>query len=75
MNTQPKRLYRSRTNRMIAGVCGGLAEFFMLDATLIRLFFVLGTLLGFGSLLIVYVAMWLIVPEEPAGPLTPPTAV
>ncbi len=65
MNTQPKRLYRSRNNRMIAGVCGGLADFFVLDPTLIRLGFVLGTLLGFGSLLVVYIAMMFIVPEEP----------
>jgi phage shock protein C len=42
MDTPGKKLYRSRTNRRIAGVCGGLAEYFNVDATIIRLLFVLG---------------------------------
>ena len=66
--TQPeKHLYRSRSNRVFAGVCGGLAEFFGLDATLIRLAFVLGIVFGFGSLLVVYLVMLFIVPELAAG--------
>jgi phage shock protein C len=59
-----RRLYRSRTNRQIAGVCGGLAEHFKLDATLIRVLFVVLAVLG-GSGILIYVAMWIIVPQEP----------
>ena len=59
-----RKLYRSRTNRRLAGVCGGLAEYFNLDATLIRVLFVVLAVLG-GSGLILYVAMWIIVPKEP----------
>ena len=59
----PKRLYRSRKEKVIAGVCGGLAEYFGVDPTLIRLIFVLFLLVG-GSACLVYLAMWLIVPLE-----------
>ena len=59
----PKRLYRSRKEKVIAGVCGGLAEYFGVDPTLIRLIFVLFLLVG-GSAFLVYLAMWLIVPLE-----------
>jgi phage shock protein C len=63
---QTRKLYRSRTNRMLAGVRGGLAEYFNTDATLIRVIFVALAVLG-GSTLLVYPAMWIIVPEEPHG--------
>lgn len=66
MSQNKKRLYRSRSNRQIGGVCGGIAEFFDLDPTLIRLFFVFAFLLG-GHGLLVYLVLWLIVPEEPVG--------
>jgi phage shock protein C len=59
-----RKLYRSRTNRQVAGVCGGLAEHFNMDATLIRVLFVVLTVLG-GSGIIIYIAMWIIVPQEP----------
>ena len=59
-----RKLYRSKTNRQVAGVCGGLAEYFNLDVTLIRVLFVLLAVLG-GSGLVIYVAMWIIVPREP----------
>jgi phage shock protein C len=59
-----RKLYRSKTNRKLAGVCGGLAQYFNIDATLIRVLFVLLAVLG-GSGLVVYVAMWIIVPKEP----------
>ena len=61
---QVRKLYRSRTNRMLAGVCGGLAQYFNTDVTLIRVLFVALTVLaGDGPLL--YLAMWIIVPKEP----------
>jgi phage shock protein C len=59
-----RKLYRSKTNRQLAGVCGGLAEHFGIDATLIRVLFVVLAVLG-GSGLVLYVAMWIIVPKEP----------
>lgn len=59
-----RRLYRSKTDRKLAGVCGGLARYFNIDATLIRVLFVLLAVLG-GSGLVLYVAMWIIVPKEP----------
>jgi phage shock protein C len=59
-----RKLYRSKTNRQVAGVCGGLAEYFNLDATLIRILFVVLAVLG-GSGVVIYVAMWIIVPKEP----------
>ncbi len=60
-----KRLWRSRRDKKIAGVCGGLGEYFHMDPLWMRLLFVLFFILG-GSALLVYVIMWLIVPLEPA---------
>jgi phage shock protein C len=59
-----RKLYRSKTDRKLAGVCGGLAQYFNVDATLIRVLFVLLAVLG-GSGLVLYVAMWIIVPNQP----------
>ncbi|MFC4943437.1 PspC domain-containing protein [Pseudonocardia sp. GCM10023141] len=57
------RLTRSRTDRMLGGVCGGIAESFGIDATLVRIGLVALTLLGVGSGAIVYVAIWALAPE------------
>jgi phage shock protein C len=62
--SQTRKLYRSQTNRMLGGVCGGLAEYFNTDATLIRVLFVLLTVLG-GAGPIIYLAMWIVVPNQP----------
>lgn len=59
-----KRLYRSREERVIAGVCGGIAEYFEVDPTLIRLLAVIVVLLG-GSGILAYLIMWLVVPLAP----------
>ncbi|MFC3908129.1 PspC domain-containing protein [Legionella dresdenensis] len=59
-----KRLYRSRTDRMIAGVCGGLATYFEMDPSWVRILFILFLLLG-GCAILVYLIMWLVVPKEP----------
>ena len=61
---ETRKLYRSRSNRQIAGVCGGLAEYFNMDATLLRVLFVVLAVLG-GSGIVLYLAMWIIVPREP----------
>ena len=66
---EPRKLYRSRTQRMIAGVCGGLAEYFNLDATLMRVLFLLLAVFG-GSGLVIYVVMWIIVPGASKAPPT-----
>ncbi len=63
MKQNVKKLTRSITDRKIAGVCGGLAEFFAMDSTIIRVIFVLATVFG-GSGLLIYIAMALIVPEK-----------
>jgi phage shock protein C len=63
---QTRKLYRSRTNRKLAGICGGLAQYFNLDATLMRVLFVVLAVLG-GSGLVIYLVMWIIVPNEPQG--------
>jgi phage shock protein C len=63
-STEYKKLYRSRKEKMIAGVCGGLAEYFDLDPTWVRLAFILFFFLG-GSAFLVYIIMWLIVPLAP----------
>lgn len=67
MSADYKRLYRSRTNRMISGVCGGLGEFANVDPTLIRLLFAAGTIFSGGVLLLVYLAMVFVVPEAPVA--------
>jgi phage shock protein PspC (stress-responsive transcriptional regulator) len=60
-----KRLYRSKTERKIAGVCGGLGEYFNVDPVLIRLILVLLIFAyGFGAL--AYIIAWIIVPEKPS---------
>lgn len=58
-----KQLRRSRTDRKISGVCGGLAQFLGIDSTAVRVAMALLTLLG-GMSLIVYLVMWLLIPEE-----------
>jgi phage shock protein C len=61
---QVRKIYRSRTDRILGGVCGGLAQYFNADPTLIRVVFVLLTVLG-GAGPLLYLAMWIIVPKEP----------
>lgn len=60
-----KKLYRSTSNVKISGVCGGIAEYFGADATIIRLLWVLGTLMNFFIGVVAYVACVFIVPEDP----------
>ncbi len=62
---QVKRLYRSRTNKMLGGVCYGFADYFQVDPSIIRIAWVLFTMLG-GAGLLAYLICWLVLPEEPA---------
>jgi len=64
MTENVRRLYRSRTQRMIGGVCGGLGEYFDIDPTLVRLLFVVTALAG-GPGLLAYIIMLIVVPSEP----------
>jgi len=59
-----KKLYRSRKEKMIGGVAGGLAEYFEIDPTLVRIIFIVSLFLG-GSGILAYIILWIIVPEEP----------
>jgi phage shock protein C len=63
---QTKKLYRSKKNRIIGGVCGGLAEYFKIDPLIIRLIFVALTFAD-GVAIIIYIILMIAVPEEPAG--------
>ncbi|MFH1708236.1 MAG: PspC domain-containing protein [Planctomycetota bacterium] len=69
--TTVKRLFRSRTNRMLAGVCGGLAAHMGIDPTVMRLLVVLGTVSS-GVLpgIVIYIVMALIVPAKGVTPCT-----
>lgn len=58
-----KRLYRTREGRVVAGVCAGLAAYFGVDPTLVRLAFVLVTLFG-GLGVLFYLFAWIVIPEE-----------
>ena len=58
------RLYRSRTDAMIGGVCGGLGRYLGVDSTLVRLFFVLLGLTGNGIGILIYFLLWIIIPPE-----------
>ena len=58
-----KKLYRSRRNRIIGGVCGGLAEYLGVDPTVVRVIMALATFVG-GMSILVYLIMWLLIPEE-----------
>ncbi|HEV7952356.1 MAG TPA: PspC domain-containing protein [Candidatus Saccharimonadales bacterium] len=60
-----KKLYRSRTDKKIAGVCGGLAEYFNIDATVIRIIFIVLLLPGGFPGLLPYVILWIFVPLKP----------
>ena len=70
-----KKLYRDRTEKMIGGVCAGLADYFDLDVTLVRLIFVVLLFTPLHGLLL-YLILWIITPAAPAGYLssTPPAA-
>ncbi len=64
MDTNYKKLTRSVSNRMIAGVCAGLGEYLGIDPTVIRLLVILAFFTGFGGIALVYLIMALVVPEQ-----------
>lgn len=62
--TDYKTLTRSKSNRMIAGVCAGLGDYLNIDPTVIRLLFVLGFFTFNGAMLLVYLIMAIVTPEQ-----------
>ncbi|NMB79560.1 MAG: PspC domain-containing protein [Methanomicrobiales archaeon] len=62
-----KRLYRSKTERILGGVCGGIGRHVDVDPTVIRLLWGVMTLLSVGAGLLFYIFAWIIIPEEGSG--------
>jgi len=64
----PRKLFRSDKDKMIAGICGGIAEYFNADATIVRLVFVLITFMtGIFPIALTYFIAWAIIPQKEAG--------
>ena len=59
-----KKLYRSTTDKMLGGVAGGLADYFDIDSTLVRVLFIVVVFLGGGGI-IAYIILWIVVPQKP----------
>jgi phage shock protein C len=62
--TNPRRLVRRRDDRMVAGVCSGVADYLGVDVTLVRLVTVIGAIFGFGTFVVAYIVGWVLIPEE-----------
>lgn len=62
--TSDKRLYRARSDRKLAGVCAGIADYFGWEPTLVRVGWIVLTLMG-GSGILLYLILWLVMPEAP----------
>jgi phage shock protein PspC (stress-responsive transcriptional regulator) len=60
---EPKRLFRSRYNRVLGGVCGGLGNFFNIDPVLVRVLWAISFFVG-GVGFLAYIIAWIIIPEE-----------
>jgi len=61
---ETKRLVRARKGRLLAGVCSGIAEYVGIDVTVIRLIFVAVGVVTFGVGVLIYLADWIVIPEE-----------
>ncbi len=60
----PKEFVRSDSQKMIAGVCGGVADYFAVDVNLVRVLTVIGTLVSGGTVALVYLAAWMLMPQR-----------
>ena len=65
-NGGTKHLYRARDGRMVAGVCAGLAAYFGVDPTLVRLIFAVLSIFG-GTGILLYLGAWIVIPDEVDG--------
>ena len=61
---ESKRLFRSEKDKVIAGVCSGLAAYFNIDPNLVRVVFVAGLIFGLGAFFWIYIILWVVVPTE-----------
>jgi phage shock protein C len=66
-NVSTKKLRRSSTDRMLAGVCGGWAQLLGVDAAVLRILIVAAMIFGVGTPMILYAACWILIPEDTAG--------
>ena len=62
--TEPRRFYRSKSDRKVAGVCGGLARYFNQDPTIIRILWVVGTVVSVGAGVLAYLLFWIFTKEQ-----------
>jgi phage shock protein C len=60
-----RHLYRSGENRILAGVCGGVGEYLDIDPVVIRVIVAIGVIVSFGTFLLLYLLMWIIIPQNP----------
>ncbi|OZF54339.1 PspC domain-containing protein [Rhodococcus sp. 14-2470-1a] len=60
----PKEFVRSDSQKMIAGVCGGVAEYFEIDPNLVRVLTVIGAFVSAGTVALVYLAAWMLMPQH-----------
>jgi phage shock protein C len=59
-----RRFYKSSSDKMLSGVCGGIAEYFSIDPTIVRLLAVIGAVASFGTALVVYIVLAIVIPEN-----------
>lgn len=71
MGNTVKRLTRSREDKWLGGVCGGLAAYSGIDASFVRIIVALATIIGFGSLVLVYLVAWALIAREDETPAVP----
>lgn len=63
--SEGKKLYRSRDNKIIVGICSGMGRYADIDPTVIRIIWILFLLLSFGTGILLYLIAWVIIPKEP----------
>lgn len=63
--TYTRKLYRSTTDKKLAGICGGLGDYFNVDPTVVRILFVAGFFLSGSLMFWLYLILWIIIPETP----------
>ena len=73
-SSKPKQIYRSETNRVIGGVCGGIGEFFSVDPVIIRILFILFAIYA-GSGVLLYIILWVIIPSKSSLKKTSDTTI
>jgi phage shock protein C len=60
-----KKIFLSETNKKVGGVCGGIGEYFNIDPTLVRLIWIVITLMTMGTGIVAYIIAWVVIPQQP----------